>query len=185
VPHPRFEMLTDVGQFTSACGLTFFHGSLFVAEPAHSLVHQDLLSDSGSTYVAKRAHEGVEFLASTDSWFRPVNFTIGPDGALYLMDFYRLVIEHPEWMATHTHHSKELTQGIDRGRIYRISADAATSVPARPVRLGAASNAELAKELENPNIWWRRTAQRLLVDRRAVDVAPELARMAVESWRRP
>jgi putative membrane-bound dehydrogenase-like protein len=180
VPHPRFEMLTDVGQFTSACGLTFFHGSLFVAEPAHSLVHQDLLSDSGSTYLAKRAHEGVEFLASTDSWFRPVNFTIGPDGALYLMDFYRLVIEHPEWMATHTHHSKELTQGIDRGRIYRITADSATPAT-RPVRLGSASNADLVKELENPNIWWRRTAQRLLVDRQAADVAPELARMAAES----
>src|SRR5439155_262059 len=45
--HPRFEMLTDVGQFTSACGLTFFRGAMFVAEPVHNLVHQDSLDAGG------------------------------------------------------------------------------------------------------------------------------------------
>ncbi|HXI44554.1 MAG TPA: PVC-type heme-binding CxxCH protein, partial [Bryobacteraceae bacterium] len=80
--HPRFELLTEVGQFTSACGITCYHGSLFVAEPVHNLAHQDLLSDAGGTFIAKRAHPDVEFLASTDAWFRPVNFYVGPDGAL-------------------------------------------------------------------------------------------------------
>ena len=79
-----------------------------------------------------RAYENVEFLASTDAWFRPVNFYIGPDGALYVMDFYRLVIEHPEWMATDAANSKDLTTGIDRGRIYRIVPDG-TPAP-KPVR---------------------------------------------------
>jgi putative membrane-bound dehydrogenase-like protein len=174
--HPRFEMFTDIGQITSACGITSYRGDLFVAEPVHNLVHQDLLSDSGATYVARRAHPDVEFLASTDAWFRPVNFYVGPDGALYVMDFYRLIVEHPEWMSTEAQKSNDLTKGIDRGRIYRIIPDG-TPAP-KPVNLGAASDAELVKELENPVIWWRRTAQRLLVDRKAVDVVPDLVRMA-------
>jgi putative membrane-bound dehydrogenase-like protein len=66
--HPRFELLTEVGQFTSACGITSYHGALFVAEPVHNLVHQDLLSKAGATYTARRAHPDVEFLASTDAW---------------------------------------------------------------------------------------------------------------------
>jgi len=177
--HPRFEMLTEVGQFTSACGITSYHGALFVAEPVHNLAHQDLLSDAGAAYSARRAHDNVEFLASTDAWFRPVNFYIGPDGALYVMDFYRLVIEHPEWMATDAANSKDLTTGIDRGRIYRIVPDG-TPAP-KPVKLGAASSPELVRELANPIIWWRRTAQRLLVDRKAVEVAPGLVRMVHEN----
>src|SRR3984957_13611833 len=177
--HPRFELLTEVGQFTSACGITFYHGSLFVAEPVHNLAHQDLLTDAGATFIAKRAHPDVEFLASTDAWFRPVNFYVGPDGALYVMDFYRLVIEHPEWMSTEAQKSKDLTKGIDRGRIYRIIPDGAPA--RRTVKLGSASNTELVHELENPVIWWRRTAQRLLVDRNAVDVAPNLIRLIHES----
>ena len=177
--HPRFEMLTEVGQFTSACGITCYHGALFVAEPVHNLAHQDLLADAGATFVARRAHPDVEFLASTDAWFRPVNFYVGPDGALYVMDFYRLVIEHPEWMSTEAASSKDLTKGIDRGRIYRMVPDGAPA--AKPIKLGAASNAELVRELDNPVVWWRRTAQRLLVDRKAVDVAPDLARMAEQS----
>ena len=177
--HPRFEMLTEVGQFTSACGITCYHGSLFVAEPVHNLVHQDLLSENGATLVARRAHPDVEFLASTDAWFRPVNFFAGPDGALYVMDFYRLVIEHPEWMSTEAQNSPDLTKGIDHGRIYRIVPDG--SPAPRPIKLGSASNTELVHELENPLIWWRRTAQRLLVDRKAIDAVPNLVRIVHES----
>ncbi len=178
--HPRYEMLTDVGQFTSACGITFYRGSLFVAEPVHNLVHQDLLSDAGAAFVARRAHPDVEFLASTDAWFRPVNFYVGPDGALYMMDFYRLVIEHPEWLSTEAQNSPDLTKGIDHGRIYRIVPDGAAPAP-KPIKLGAASNAELVPELANPIVWWRRTAQRLLVDRNAVDTVPDLIRMVHEN----
>jgi putative membrane-bound dehydrogenase-like protein len=177
--HPRFELLTEVGQFTSACGITCYRGSLFVAEPVHNLVHQDLLSGAGATYTARRAHPDVEFLASTDAWFRPVNFFAGPDGALYVMDFYRLVIEHPEWMSTEAQKSPDLAKGIDRGRIYRIVPDGAPAP--KPIKLGTASNSVLVSELANPGIWWRRTAQRLLVDRNAVDAAPELVRMVHES----
>jgi putative membrane-bound dehydrogenase-like protein len=177
--HPRFELLTEVGQFTSACGITFYRGSLSVAEPVHNLAHQDLVTGASATFIAKRAHADVEFLASTDAWFRPVNFYVGPDGALYVMDFYRLVIEHPEWMSTEAQKSQDLTKGIDRGRIYRIVPDGAPAP--KPTKLGSASNIELVRELENPIVWWRRTAQRLLVDRKADDVAPNLVRLVHES----
>jgi putative membrane-bound dehydrogenase-like protein len=171
---PRFELLSGVGQFTSACSITYYRGSTFVAEPAHGLVHQDLLNDDGSLYSAKRAQNSSEFLASTDAWFRPVAMTIGPDGALYLLDFYRMVIEHPEWMASSEQHSPSLTAGEDRGRIYRIVPESGLP-PVKGIHLGNASNDELVKQLENPVIWWRRTAQRLLIDRHATQAAPALA----------
>jgi putative membrane-bound dehydrogenase-like protein len=178
----RVEMLSGVGSFTSACGITVYLGGAFpglfslTAEPAQNLVHRDMLSPSGAVYLAKRAREGVEFLASTDSWFRPVNFYIGPDGAIYVLDFYRYAIEHPEWMATETHHSPDLYKGEDRGRIYRITPDAPLALPSK-IRLSQASDEELVAHLADPNIWWRRTAQRLLVDRQSERAVTPLLRL--------
>ncbi len=171
----RIEMLTEFGEFTSACGATHylggafpqeFHGASLVNEPVHNLVHRDALRGAGSSFVASRARDGVEFLASTDSWFRPVNLTVGPDGALYLMDYYREIIEHPEWTSTSVQTSQDLYNGSDRGRIYRIIPETQPPLPlARNLRLSQASDGELVRYLESSNIWWRRTAQRLLVDR--------------------
>jgi putative membrane-bound dehydrogenase-like protein len=172
----RVEMLTEFGEFTSACGMTQywggafpaqFNGVSFVNEPVHNLVHRDVLRDSGSTFVASRARDGVEFLASTDPWFRPVNLTVGPDGALYLLDYYREVIEHPEWTSTSVQTSQNLYNGSDQGRIYRIVPDSSSLPLARNLRLSQAPDEELVRSLESPNIWWRRTAQRLLVDRKS------------------
>ena len=177
VASTRFEMLTNVGEFTSACGLTLWRGGAFVAEPAHNLVHRDIYSASGATFKASRDRDGVEFLASRDPWFRPVNFYAAPDDSLYMLDFYRLVIEHPEWMSTEAFKAtRDLTAGIDRGRIYRITQG--NTPPAKPVRLSGASSAELVQYLANENPWWRRTAQRLLVDRKSADAVPLLSSMA-------
>jgi len=187
--NPRVEMLSGVGSFTSACGITVYLGGAFppsvglfslVAEPAQNLAHRDVLTPSGATYLARRAHEGIEFLASTDAWFRPVNFYNGPDGAIYLVDYYRLVIEHPEWMATHTHHSPDLYKGDDRGRIYRISPDSPLPLPGK-IRLAQASDEQLVNLLASPNIWYRRTAQRLLVDRGRSDAVEPLTRLLTSS----
>ena len=129
----RFDLLTEAGQFTSACALTVYtggafpagyEGTTFIAEPVHNLVHRDVLTPKGSTFVASRARTDMEFLASQDSWFRPVNFYVGPDGALYLIDYYRPYIEHPEWASSDLQKNPEvLSTGKDRGRIYRIVAD--------------------------------------------------------------
>lgn len=179
--HPRFELLSGVGEFTSACGITYYRGSTFVAEPANSIVHQDLLNDrNGSLYLATRAQQNSEVIASTDPWFRPVNLMVGPDGALYMMDFYRMVIEHPEWMSSKFAHSPDLTKGIDRGRIYRIIPDSGAG-SLSGIKLGSASDDELVKQLANPVIWWRRTAQRLLMDRHATQAAPALVKLFHET----
>ncbi len=181
----RVEMLSGVGSFTSACGITVYLGGAFppslglfslVAEPAQSLVHRDVLTPNRATHVARRARESVEFLASTDPWFRPVNFYVGPDGAIYLLDYYRLMVEHPEWTATHTHHSPDLYKGDDRGRIYRISPESNWPLPGK-IQLGEATTEQLVQQLASPNIWWRRTAQRLLVDRGGADAAALLTRL--------
>lgn len=185
--NPRFEMLTNVGEFTSACGLTLYQGgafppgfenSAFVAEPTHNLVHRQVWSPSGATFTARRAREGVEFLASrNDPWFRPVNFYVGPDGALYLLDFYRLVIEHPEWTSREVYESDAIYKGQDRGRIYRIVPESNAPPLTRNIRLGDAGDEELVRHLASPNIWWRRNAQRLLVDRQSTRAVAPLVQL--------
>jgi putative membrane-bound dehydrogenase-like protein len=146
VKNPRFELLSGAGIFTSACGITWFHGGTFVAEPVHGLVHRDNWIPNGATYTAKRARENVEFLASTDNWFRPVNFYIGPDDALYLIDYYRKVIEHPEWTSREVYESKDIYDGKDLGRIYRLTQTGAPSQPFPRLRLSQASDEELVRK---------------------------------------
>lgn len=186
VARQRIEMLTNVGEFTSACGMLFYLGGAFpdsfrnstlVAEPAHNLVHRDSIQPAGATFSAKRTHESVEFIASADPWFRPVNFYTGPDGAIYMLDYYRLVIEHPEWMATWTHNSKDLAEGMDMGRIYRIVPEGKPIERVKQLKLSQASTAELVSYLGHANIWYRRTAQRLLMDRKPADAAPMVAKL--------
>jgi len=105
--NPEHQLLTDVGVITSASGMTYYLGGLFgeqydnvtfIAESVHNIVHADKIEEIGPVYKAERLFENKEFLASTDSWFRPVNFYVGPDGALYILDYYRRFVEHPEWM---------------------------------------------------------------------------------------
>jgi hypothetical protein len=87
-----------------------------------NIIHADLLKNNGASFKAVRVGQpNKEFLASTDAWFRPVNMYVGPDGALYVTDYYRQIIEHPEWMSEEAVKSGELYNGSDRGRIYRIS----------------------------------------------------------------
>src|SRR5262249_56394511 len=118
----------------------------------------------GARFRSKRAREGVEFLATTDEWFRPVSLAHGPDGALYVVDMYRAVIEHPEFMPPELKNRPDLTLGKDRGRIWRI---VPAKHQAKPVRsqLSKATAVELVALLGHPEVWWRTTAQRLLLER--------------------
>jgi len=179
--NPRFELLSGAGIFTSACGIIWFQGGTLVAEPVHSLVHRDIWKPSGATFQARRDRQNVEFLASTDNWSRPVNFYIGPDGALYVIDYYRKVIEHPEWTSREVGESKDIYDGKDLGRIYRVMPAEEKSAPSPRPRLSQASDEELVSYLEKPNIWWRRTAQRLLVDRQSARAVEPLKKLAVSS----
>jgi putative membrane-bound dehydrogenase-like protein len=167
----RFNDPQDYGRFSSSCGVHIYlgdalpgkyRGSHFVCEPVSNLVHRDELEPTGATFEAHRGEEDKEFLTSTDHWFRPVNCATGPDGALYIVDMYREVIEHPEWIPEHIQKYFDLRSGMDRGRIYRIIG---RPIPGKSVDLTKASAEELLRGLGNANSWWRSTAQRLLVER--------------------
>ena len=139
------------------------------------MVHADRLKDKGATFIASRVLEHQEFLASTDAWFRPVNMYIGPDGALYVVDYYREIIEHPEWMSKSEIESGKLYNGRDKGRIYRISAtDAAPANWTSHLNLNDSTDIQLVGKLSSSNIWWRRNAQRLLIDRNHDMIVPAL-----------
>ncbi len=161
------------GQFTAACGVEIYRGdalpaeyfgNAFVCEPTGSLVHREVLAADGVSFTSKPPHAKKEFLATPDAWFRPVNLEIGPDGALYVVDMYRAVIEHPQFMPAELQNRPDLRSGDDRGRIYRIvTAGAKLERPQR--NLSIAPSVELVELLHHKNAWWRETAARLLYER--------------------
>jgi putative heme-binding domain-containing protein len=176
------------GWFTAASGGTLYDGdafpkeyagNVFTGDVSGNLIHRDIIKPDGATFAAHRARENVEFLASTDVWFRPCNFTNAPDGNLYVTDIYRQVIETPESIPEEIRKKIDFFNGDTLGRIYRI-------VPNHPLRLGdlkpnlgGASSPELVKQLANPNGWHRQTAHRLLLERQDRSVAADLKAMAV------
>ena len=144
--------------------------SVFVADPSANVVHRAVVDASGAAAEAARGRPGVEFLASTDPLFRPVNLTVGPDGALYVLDMHRGVVEHPEWIPDRMERELDLYEGDDRGRIYRIVP--AAGLPAEHgdfAGLDRSRPEELLDALSHPNRWRRLTAQRLLVEEFAAD----------------
>jgi putative membrane-bound dehydrogenase-like protein len=180
------------GQFTASSGQTIyradafpqeFRGNYFVCDPANNLIHRSLLERRGAEYVARRApeNEHSEFLASTDQWFRPMNLGVGPDGALYIVDMYREIIEDfsaiPRYLQQQ--YAESLIAGKNHGRLWRLSwpTGSAAAFFHRPVRLDMATSSELVKHLDHANSWWRETSQRLLVERQDASVRPELANL--------
>ena len=134
-----------------------------MCEPTASLVHRAVLQRSGATFDGARGRPEVEFLASNDRWFRPVFLTDGPDGALYVVDMCRKVVEHPDWMPDLAERT-DLWAGAESGRIWRIRKRPAHS--AQPVAtLSNESVESLVSTLSSPTQWRRRNAARLLLQR--------------------
>jgi putative membrane-bound dehydrogenase-like protein len=161
------------GRFTAACGVYVYRSSLlpkpyrgavFTCEPTGNLIHCELLSSNGATYRSRPPTDGVEFLASPDDWCRPVFITSGPDGAMYVVDMVRAVIEHPEWMPDELKNRPDLLWGKHHGRIWRIKPEGRSEAFPKP-HLSNASTAELVKLLGHPDEWWRTTAQRIILER--------------------
>ncbi|MEO7318402.1 MAG: HEAT repeat domain-containing protein, partial [Chthoniobacteraceae bacterium] len=172
----RFNQPDSYGHVTSACSPSpyrdelfgaDFATSVFISEPVHNVVHREVLEADGATFTSHRApgEEQSEFLASTDAWFRPTTLKTGPDGALYIADMYRFVLEHPEWIVPETQARLDLRAGADRGRIWRVKPAGAQLRPTP--NLAALDDAKLVAALDNPNGWQRDTAQRLLFERNA------------------
>src|SRR5690606_15710774 len=134
---------------------------------------------------ARNAYAQTEFLTSTDERFRPVNLFNGPDGALYVVDMYRGVIQHRIFVTTYLRNQileRGLESPIGMGRIYRIVPDG--TPPLRIPALARATRKELVAALEHEQSWWRETAQRVLVERGDEHAAP-LLRITIRSSRFP
>src|SRR6266581_1157416 len=178
------------GYFTSATGITIFRGNgwpkedlgdAFVADCGSNLVHRKKVRADGVALLAERPtdEQKVEFLASTDLWFRPVQLANAPDGTLYIADMYREVIEHPWSLPESIKKLLDLNAGNDRGRIYRIVPD--TFKQPKLPRLSTATTKELVALLNHPNGWHRDTAARLLCERQDKSAAPLLEQVLKDS----
>lgn len=174
------------GTFTAACGVFVYRGDLlprdyyghvFTCEPTGNLVHEETLVSKGGSYAWSPPHEGTEFLASPDNWFRPVSMFPGPDGALYVVDMYRAEVEHPDWVPADLKNRYDFNHRRDQGRIWRIVPEGRRNPAPRP-SLGRARTAELVALLDHPDVWWRMTAHRLLLERQDRDAWGPLRKLA-------
>ncbi|MEZ6086885.1 MAG: c-type cytochrome [Pirellulaceae bacterium] len=164
------------GQFTAACGVHVFGGTAlpasmvnnsFTCEPTGYLVQRQVMTPTGFSFSAKRGRDEVEFLASRDMWFRPVNLNSGPDGALYVVDMYRAVIEHPQFVPEELKNRPDQRWGSDCGRIWRITAksDDQRAAEAMPIATFRRTDVQqFVAELNHPNRWHRQTSQRLILE---------------------
>lgn len=189
---PRFNEFWTLNRFTSACGIavyrddlfgTDFAPSIFVCEPTYNLVHRAALHPRGVTFRADRVadEQHREFLASTDHWFRPVQARTGPDGALWIVDMYRLVIEHPDYIPEKWHAQLDFHAGRGRGRIYRVLPEG-VEPRGMPSFAGQATPA-LVEALEDSNGPRRDMVQQMLIHRNDPAAVAPLRALALSSPR--
>ena len=200
-PEKRFHSFEQSGRYTSACsGMVYLDELLFGAErtyvsglgvqhaftcePFSNLVQHNLLIDDGVSFRFERdpvETDRTDFFASEDRWCRPVMVRTGPDGALWIVDMYRYMIEHPHWLPKEGQDELRpfFRSGEDRGRIYRIVrvGSASRKVP----RMDLLSTVELVAALESHNGWQRDTAQRLLVTAKDQSAVTGLERLVMTS----
>jgi len=167
---------------TATCGAGVYRGDLFpkeyagnvfIPEPAGNLVKRVIIDEKDAVLSARNAYENLDFWTSTDERFRPVNAYTGPDGALYVVDMYRGIIQHKGFLTYYlvaNIKDRKLEEPFDLGRIWRIVPNGAkpkaTKLPEEP--------AGLVKSLGDKNGWVRDTAQRVLVEKKDMTVAPAL-----------
>jgi putative heme-binding domain-containing protein len=156
-----------------------FYGNAFMCEPVHNLVHRLVLAEKGVTFSGRRAksEEKGEFLSSTDNWFRPVQVRTGPDGALWVVDMYRFVIEHPRWITPDRLAQLDIRAGADRGRIYCMYAK--DRPPRKAPVVKNLKGQELAWALASPNGTLRDLAHRELLERNDPQTATVLRQIAL------
>jgi putative membrane-bound dehydrogenase-like protein len=160
-----------------------FSGNLFVDDSVFNVVHRRILQPQRVTFRGDRGpdEQTREFLASHDIWFRPSTVATGPDGALWVLDMYRFVIEHPEWIDDQLEKTLDLRAGHDKGRIYRIYP---VNRRPRPIpRLDKLDTAGLVAALDSPSGWQRDMAHQMLLWRADPAAVEPLEKMASGSRR--
>ncbi len=181
-----FALSGPPGQATAACGVGVYRddllgqgyaGSTFTCEPVNLCVTRQVLKPADSSFAGQRAVDETssEFLASADNWFRPVQARTGPDGALWIVDMYRYVIEHTRWIPAADLDRLDVRAGDTLGRIYRVR----PSSGVRPaVRLDRLDTAGLVAALDSPNGAQRDLATQMLQwrgDKAAIPLLRSLA----------
>jgi len=195
ITRARFNDFNTANHFTSACSAQVYRDDLFgmvpsggsgslqvfISEPVHNLVHREIVTATGATFVSERAagEQANEFLSSSDNWFRPTTVDTGPDGALYVADMYRAVIEHPQWIPKDWQARLDLRAGHDKGRIYRVApvGERRRAIP----RLDRLETAALVAALDSASGWQRDMAQWLLVWRNDPAAVPALEALVAKS----
>src|SRR4051812_28010502 len=176
------------GTFTAACGVNVYrgdalpneyYGNVYTCDPTARVVHREIMKPDGVTFASKAVEKDREFYASGDEWSCPVNLDVGPDGAMYVVDMYRQIIEHPHWMPEELQKRPNMRAGIDKGRIYRV-VPAGYQTKALP-KFSQMRGESLIAELASSNTWRRETAARLLLERQDTSVAPQLKDMAMKA----
>ena len=175
---------------TSTCGASIyrgdafpaeFRGNAFIPEPSSNLVKRVIITEKDGLLTGTNAYEEKEFLTSTDERFRPVMTATGPDGALYVVDLYRGMLQHPGFL---THYlianikARKLETPINQGRIWRIVRDDQAAPKTTKIPVDAAARVKL---LTHPNGWVRDSAQRLLVESADVAAAAPLRTLLADA----
>ncbi|MBX6311879.1 MAG: ThuA domain-containing protein [Isosphaeraceae bacterium] len=191
--HTKMHPLTKIrqvdwfGGYTAAAGHApytarqfpqpFWNRIAFVCEPTGHLVHMCLLERRGSHFVTR---DRFNLLASTDEWTAPVAAEVGPDGAVWVLDWYNYIVQHnPTPLGFETGKGNAYVTPLrdkTHGRIYRVINQ--TAPLGKPLDLASASPDELVAALKNDNMFWRLIAQWKLVERGKADVVPALAELA-------
>lgn len=187
---PNVRVVDNFGGYTAASGHTFMvsdalparlQGKALVTEPTSKLIGIMDIEREGGGY---KASDGFNLLASTDEWMSPIFADVGPDGAVWVIDFYSFIIQHNP---TPTMQSAgiEAKTGVggayvtepnlrdeSHGRIYRM---VWKDGPGSAIKsLAKATTAEIVQALDSRNQFWSLTAQRLIVDNKLKDAAPAL-----------
>lgn len=191
--HPITEHVRQVdwhGGFTAAAGHAlytarsfpreYWNRVAFVCEPTAHLVHQCLLEPDGAGFVAR---DGWNLLASDDEWSAPIAAEVGPDGAVWISDWYNFIVQHnptPDGFDTGKGNAYETPlRDKGHGRIYRAVHDAASKLPNPD--LAHATLEQLVRTLRDSRQFWRLAAQRRLIEQADRETLQALARLVDES----
>ncbi len=177
--------IDQVGRYSSACASSVYeggawpaewNGGIFTTEPILDIIHHERLIPTGPTFTGQMTRENAEWLRARDHWFFPVAVEFGPDGAMYVLDFYCPVVAHSDTRGPqHSKASASIRPDRDHyfGRIYRIQHQDAKALTVPD--LSRASAKELVAAFNHPNKHIRFTAHRLLMDR--ADIASARAEL--------